>query len=92
MVPLAMDTYLVALTFLKYLRASREGWGRAPILSLVVRDAIWAYAVLFSAYSTSLVLGVAHEVTFSLCYLEYFICFLDFKSNWHYIILVISYP
>ncbi|EIN03537.1 hypothetical protein PUNSTDRAFT_78010 [Punctularia strigosozonata HHB-11173 SS5] len=49
-IPIILDTYLMVLTTRKFISAHREGWGRTPILSLVVRDGIWAFVVLFRAY------------------------------------------
>ena len=33
----------------KFVGAVRSGWGDTPVLTVLVRDGIWAYAAIFGA-------------------------------------------
>jgi hypothetical protein len=58
--PLLFDLVLLGLTFNKAARVWRAG-GRVPLLSLLVRDGVWAFlAVLGMLSSNPLVHRVAH--------------------------------
>lgn len=39
---------LIGLTWLKYLFAIKAGWGRSPLVSLVIRDSSIVYAAMVS--------------------------------------------
>ncbi|KAH9974224.1 hypothetical protein BJV74DRAFT_753527, partial [Russula compacta] len=43
----ALETVLFVLTLIKFLIALRDGWGRTPVLHLLVRDGTWAFILIF---------------------------------------------
>ncbi|GJE87387.1 hypothetical protein PsYK624_034700 [Phanerochaete sordida] len=45
----AFEGILVALTLCKYFIARAEGWGRAGLMTILVRDGVWAFVLLFVA-------------------------------------------
>ncbi|KAG6374057.1 hypothetical protein JVT61DRAFT_4697 [Boletus reticuloceps] len=53
---------LIGLTLIKYFFALRAGWGRAPLVSLVVRDNSTVYAtILFLVISVVIMCGLERE-------------------------------
>lgn len=44
---IAFEGFLVMLTLYKYCIARAEGWGRAGLMTVLVRDGVWAFALLF---------------------------------------------
>ncbi|KZV69424.1 hypothetical protein PENSPDRAFT_580985 [Peniophora sp. CONT] len=44
---IAFETVLLVLMLVKFVEALSSGWGDAPILTVVVRDGIWAFALVF---------------------------------------------
>jgi len=53
---------LIGLTLIKYFFALRAGWGRAPLVSLVVRDNTTVYAtILFLVISVVIMCGLEKE-------------------------------
>ncbi|GJE87391.1 hypothetical protein PsYK624_034740 [Phanerochaete sordida] len=45
----AFEGVLVALTLCRYFIARAEGWGRAGLMTILVRDGVWAFVLLFVA-------------------------------------------
>src|SRR5216683_6367870 len=43
----AFETILFVLTLVKFLIALRDGWGRTPVVYLLVRDGTWAFMLIF---------------------------------------------
>ncbi|KAI0289253.1 hypothetical protein BC826DRAFT_1032537 [Russula brevipes] len=43
----SFETALFSLTLIKFLIALRNGWGRTPVLHLLVRDGTWAFILIF---------------------------------------------
>ncbi|KAJ6486960.1 hypothetical protein C8R45DRAFT_828311, partial [Mycena sanguinolenta] len=41
--PVLFQTVLFSLTVLRFVQAIRAGWGKMPLLLLIVRDGTWAY-------------------------------------------------
>lgn len=42
--PFLFESLLLVLTLVKLVKTVRAlGWGRAPLLSLIARDGLWAY-------------------------------------------------
>lgn len=41
---------LFGLTIHKFLEAQKEGWGYISLLNVLIRDSIWAFALLFSKF------------------------------------------
>lgn len=46
---IAFETVLLVMMLVKFVQAVLSGWGNAPILTVVVRDGIWAFALVFRA-------------------------------------------
>ena len=43
----SFESVLFILTLLKFLVALRSGWGRTPVVFLLVRDGTWAFILIF---------------------------------------------
>ncbi|KAI0248021.1 hypothetical protein BJV78DRAFT_1076238, partial [Lactifluus subvellereus] len=43
----SFETVLFVLTLVKFLVALRNGWGRTPVVYLLVRDGTWAFILIF---------------------------------------------
>ena len=43
------ETVLFVLTLIKFLVALRSGWGRTPVVFLLVRDGTWAFILIFGS-------------------------------------------
>lgn len=43
----SFETVLFLLTLFKFITALRHGWGRTPVLYLLVRDGTWAFILIF---------------------------------------------
>ncbi|KAI9430444.1 hypothetical protein H4582DRAFT_1447529 [Lactarius indigo] len=43
----SFETILFILTLFKFIVALRSGWGRTPVLYLLVRDGTWAFILIF---------------------------------------------
>ncbi|KAI0295174.1 hypothetical protein B0F90DRAFT_1919443 [Multifurca ochricompacta] len=43
----AFETLLFILTLFKFIVALRNGWGRTPVVYLLVRDGTWAFVLIF---------------------------------------------
>ena len=41
------ETVLFVLTLIKFMVALRSGWGRTPVVFLLVRDGTWAFILIF---------------------------------------------
>ncbi|RXW24310.1 hypothetical protein EST38_g1534 [Candolleomyces aberdarensis] len=46
--PIAFQTLLFGMTFFKFFRAVKAGWGDIPIMHLLMRDGTWAFILLFA--------------------------------------------
>ncbi|KAI0290331.1 hypothetical protein B0F90DRAFT_1672015 [Multifurca ochricompacta] len=44
----AFETLLFILTLFKFIVALRNGWGRTPVVYLLVRDGTWAFVLIFA--------------------------------------------
>ena len=55
----SFESVLFILTLIKFLVALRSGWGRTPVLFLLVRDGTWAFILIFG--SPSLPFSVARH-------------------------------
>ncbi|KAI0048459.1 hypothetical protein FA95DRAFT_1038106 [Auriscalpium vulgare] len=42
------ETMLFILTLFKFIRAFQTGWGRTPVITLLMRDGTWAFALIFA--------------------------------------------
>jgi hypothetical protein len=49
----SFETVLFVLTLFKFLVALRNGWGRTPVIYLLVRDGTWAFILIFGSYASS---------------------------------------
>ena len=49
---IAFETVLLVLMLVKFVQALLSGWGDAPVLTVVVRDGIWAFALVFGTPAT----------------------------------------
>ena len=47
------ETVLFVLTLVKFLVALRNGWGRTPVIYLLVRDGTWAFILIFGSPTSS---------------------------------------
>lgn len=45
---LCTQTTILFLTFAKQIFAARTGWGRTPLVSLMIRDGSFAFVAIFS--------------------------------------------
>ncbi|KAH8986466.1 hypothetical protein EDB92DRAFT_1949136 [Lactarius akahatsu] len=45
----SFETVLFILTLFKFIVALRNGWGRTPVLYLLVRDGTWAFILIFGS-------------------------------------------
>jgi hypothetical protein len=45
----SFETVLFILTLFKFIVALRNGWGRTPVLFLLVRDGTWAFILIFGS-------------------------------------------
>ncbi|TFY77004.1 hypothetical protein EWM64_g7007, partial [Hericium alpestre] len=43
----AFETILFGLTLVKFVQAVRRGWGRTPVVTVLMRDGTWAFALVF---------------------------------------------
>jgi len=43
----SFETFLFVLTLFKFLIALRNGWGRTPVVYLLMRDGTWAFILIF---------------------------------------------
>lgn len=51
---IVFEGVLFGLTVYKYRGATREGWGQRSLLNILVRDSVWAFALVFGEqYSLS---------------------------------------
>lgn len=55
----SFESVLFILTLIKFLVALRSGWGRTPVLFLLVRDGTWAFILIFG--SPSLPISIPHH-------------------------------
>lgn len=70
------EAILFGLTVYKFYGAANEGWGQRSLLNLLVRDSIWAFALVFSewylalstVYSAQYILHVAAMVANTLLF------------------------
>ncbi len=53
------ESVLFILTLIKFLVALRSGWGRTPVVFLLVRDGTWAFILIFG--SLPLPISVPHH-------------------------------
>ncbi|TFY65126.1 hypothetical protein EVG20_g5710 [Dentipellis fragilis] len=44
---IAFEAILFGFTLVKFIQAVRTGWGHTPVISLLVRDGTWAFALVF---------------------------------------------
>ncbi|KAI9571814.1 hypothetical protein HD554DRAFT_2299719 [Boletus coccyginus] len=60
---------LISMTLFKYFLARKAGWGRTPLISLVVRDGSTVYAtMLFWLISAAIMLGMENKEAIALCF------------------------
>jgi hypothetical protein len=52
-IAITSQSIILYLTIRKHIVASRSGWSRTPIVSLLIRDGAVAYAVIFGDYFSS---------------------------------------
>jgi hypothetical protein len=49
----SFETVLFVLTLIKFLVALRHGWGRTPVIHLLMRDGTWAFILIFGSPASS---------------------------------------
>ena len=54
----SFETVLFVLTLFKFIVALRNGWGRTPVLFLLVRDGTWAFILIFGSRRLSIPSGL----------------------------------
>ena len=58
------ETVLFVLTLIKFLVALRGGWGRTPVVFLLVRDGTWAFILIFGSPPLLTLTTFAHPPCF----------------------------
>jgi hypothetical protein len=69
---ISFESVLFILTLIKFLVALRNGWGRTPVVFLLVRDGTWAFILIFGSrplpFSFSIILAhLSHFHPVTLC-------------------------
>jgi len=59
--PVFTQTVILALTALKHLFAIRQGWGRTPLVSLMVRDGALVFVVISTLLALTLIFVVTQD-------------------------------
>jgi hypothetical protein len=52
---ISFETILFLLTLAKFLAALRNGWGRTPVIYLLMRDGTWAFILIFGEPASSFI-------------------------------------
>lgn len=52
-ISLCTQSSILFLTIAKQIFAKRTGWGRTPMVSLMIRDGTFAFVMIFGRFSTT---------------------------------------
>ncbi|EIN03539.1 hypothetical protein PUNSTDRAFT_139423 [Punctularia strigosozonata HHB-11173 SS5] len=76
-----LELVLAVLTLAKFIMALKQGWGRTPILSMVVRDGLWAFLLSLGCSIANLHVTVGKPSTSGIVSYCWTIAFLSFTGS-----------